>query len=62
MDTTATKNANTIAVNVTSTVSINSHSKKVRDCFILHIVSLVIMLLLIIIIICYYYAQQKGKT
>ena len=46
--------------NVTSTASINCHSKKVRDCYILHTVLLVIMLLLIITIICYHYAKQKG--
>ena len=48
---------NTIATNATSTTSINCHSKKVRDCYILHTVSL---LLLISTIICYYYAKQKG--
>ena len=46
----------TIATNVTSTASINCHSKKVRDCYILHTV----LLLLIIIIICYHFAKQKG--
>ena len=35
MDTTVTKKTNTIATNVTSTVSINCHSKKVRDCYII---------------------------
>ena len=55
-----TKNANTIAINVTSTASISCQSKKVRDCYILHTVLLVIILLLTIIIICYYYAKQKG--
>ena len=41
MDTLLTKNTNTIATNVTSTASINCHSKKVRyktDCYILHTV------------------------
>ena len=52
---------NTIVANVTSTASINYHSKKVMDYYILHAVFLVITLLLIIIIICYYYAKQKGK-
>ena len=56
------KKANTIAANVTSTASINYHSKKVRDCYILHIVLLVIILLCVIIIICYYYAKQKGTV
>ena len=54
MDIVSTKMANTIA---TSTVSINSHGKKLRrktDCYNLNTVLLVIILLLIIIIICYY--------
>ena len=46
--------------NVMSTRSINGHSVKVRDCYILHTVLLAIILLLIIIIICYHYAKQKG--
>ena len=36
MDIVLTKKTNTIAANVTSTASVNGHSKKVRDCFILH--------------------------
>ena len=55
----STKKTNTITTNVASTVSINCHSKKVRDCYILHTVSLAIILLLTIIIICYYYAKQE---
>ena len=42
-----------------STASTDCHSKKVRDCYILHTVLLVIILVLIIIVICYYYAKQK---
>ena len=38
MDIVSTKMTNTIAKNVTSTASINCHSKKVRDCYILHTV------------------------
>ena len=60
MDTVSTKKTNTIAANVMSTASINCHSKKVRDYYILHTVLLVTILLLIIIIICYYYAKRKG--
>ena len=47
MDTVSTKKANAIAAkkakakNVTRTASINFHSKKVRDCYILKTVSLV---------------------
>ena len=37
----------------------NCHSKKVRDCYILHAILLAITLLLTITIICYY-AKQKG--
>ena len=48
---------NTIATNVTSTASINCHIKKVRDCYILHMVLLVFILLLIITSICYHYAK-----
>ena len=58
MDIVSTKEADPIATNVTSTASINCHSKKVRDCYILHTVLLAITLLLIIIIICYHYAKQ----
>ena len=56
----STKKTNTIVTNITSTASINFYSKKVRDCFILHTVFLVIIFLLIIIVICYHYAKQKG--
>ena len=34
----STEKTNTIATNVTSTASINCHSKKVRDCYVLHTV------------------------
>ena len=47
MDTLSTKIENTIAINITR----NSHSKKVRDCCILHAFLLGIILLLIITII-----------
>ena len=36
MDNLSTKKTNTIATNVTSTASINYHSKKVKDCYFLH--------------------------
>ena len=55
MDNVSTKK--TIATNVTSTASINCHSIKVRDCYILHTVLLAIILLLIIIIFCCHYAK-----
>ena len=48
-NTIATKKANAIATNVTSTASTNCQSKKVRDCYILRIV------LLVIFITCYYF-------
>ena len=58
-DITLTKMTNTIATNVTSSASINCHSKKVMDCYILHTVLLVTILLLIISISFYHYAKQK---
>ena len=51
---------NTIATNIEISNSITCHSKKVKDCFILHTVLLAIMLLFIMIIICYHYANQKD--
>ena len=48
MDIVSTKNTNIIATNVTSTASINGHSKKVRDWYNLHTVLLVIILFAII--------------
>ena len=57
MDNVSTKKTNNIAINVTSTASINFYSKNVRDCYILHTV-----LLLIIIISCFNYAKEKGKV
>ena len=57
MDIVSTKR--TRATNVLSTASINFHSIKVRDCYVLHTVLLAIILLLLIII-CYHYAKQKG--
>ena len=59
-DAIARKNTNTIATSVKITTSINCHSKKVRDCYILHTVLLVIIVLLIITLTCYHYAKQKG--
>ena len=59
IDNALTKKKNTIATSFTSTASINCHCKKVRDCYVLHTVLLVIMLLLTITIICNHYAKQK---
>ena len=42
----STEKTKTIATNFTSTASLNYHSKKVRDCYILHTILLVIILLL----------------
>ena len=58
MDIVSTKKTNAIASNVTRTASINPYNKKVRGCYIVHTVLLVIILLLIITIICYHYAKQ----
>ena len=60
MDIVWTKITNTIATNK----SINSDDKKVRykiDCYILHIVLLMIIFLLITIIICYQYSKHRSK-
>ena len=54
-----TKMANTITTNTIAINSRNSHSKKVRDCYILYTVLLVIILQLMMIIIFYCYAKQK---
>ena len=59
MDIVSTKKRNPVATNGMSTALINYHSKKVRDCYILHTVLLVIILLLIMTIICNHYAEQK---
>ena len=60
MDNLSTKNRNTIATNVTSTASTNWHSRKIRGCYILHTVFLLIILILIIVI-CYQYPKQKVE-
>ena len=60
MDIVSTKKTDNTATNVTSTTSINCHSKKVKDHYIFHTVLLVIILLLIITIICCHYAKQKS--
>ena len=60
MDTVSTKMTNTTARNVTSIASINCHSKKVRDCYILQIVLLGIIMLLIITIISDHYPKLKS--
>ena len=57
MDIVSTKNANTIVTNI----SINCHSEKIRDCFILHTVLWTIILLLKITIICYHYTKHRSK-
>ena len=54
----ATKKANAIATNVTSTASINCYSKIVRDFYILYTVLLVTILLLIISIISYHCVKR----
>ena len=43
----STKKPNNITANVTTTALINYHGKKIRHCYILHTVLLVIKLLLI---------------
>ena len=53
MDIASTKVANTIATNVTK----NCYNEKVRDCYILNTVLLVIILLLTVTIFCFHYAK-----
>ena len=60
MNIVSAKMTNTIAANIVSTASLNCHSRKLRDCFTLHTVLLLIILLSLTIIVCYYYAKQKG--
>ena len=64
MNIVSTKMTKTIATTVTSTSSINCHSKSVRyktDCYILHTFLLVIKLLLIITTVCYHYPKHRSK-
>ena len=61
MDIVSTKNTNTTAANVTSTASINCHSKKVRDYYILPTFLLVIILLLIITIFAIIKQNQRTQ-
>ena len=58
MNNLSTKNQNTIKANVTSTASINCHSKKLRDCYISHIVLLITIKLFIAISICCYLIKK----
>ena len=60
MNNLSTKKTNTIETNFASAASINCHSKKVKDCYVLHTVLLVIKLLLIITIIFQHYVKQKD--
>ena len=56
MDNLSTKKTNAIATNVTSIASVNWHSKKVRDCYVLHSV-----LLAFILLYNYYYLLSLCK-
>ena len=63
MDIVSTKTTNALPENVTSTMLTNCDDKKViykLNCYIPHIIFLMILLPLIITIICYHYAQQKD--
>ena len=64
-DSVSIKITNTIPTNVTSTVSINSDHKKVRnkmDCYILHTFLLATVLLFITAIICYHTNYLFANT
>ena len=63
MDIVSTKTTNALPTNVTSTMLTNCDDKKViykSNCYIPHIIFLMILLPLMITIICYHYAQQKD--
>ena len=60
MDNVSMKKTNSVATNVMSAPSINRHSKKVRDLYILHTILLAVVLLSIIIIICNQNAKEKD--
>ena len=63
MDIVSTKTTNALPTNVTSTMLTNCDDKKViykLNCYIPHIIFLMILLPLMITIICYHYAQQKD--
>ena len=56
------KKTNTITINVTTTALINYHSKKVRDCYILHAGLLVMIILLLIAVgICCYLIKYRAR-
>ena len=56
MDILSTKKTHIIATDLT-TIGLNCHSKKGKDCYILNTFLLVIMLPLVIFIVCYYFAK-----
>ena len=63
-DTDATNVTNTIPINVTSIVSMNSDAQKVRykmDCYILHTLLLLIIFQFRIANICYHYTKHRSK-
>ena len=61
IDIASAKKTNTIATKKASTASINFHSKKVRDCYILHTVLLIPIILLIANSICCYLIKCRTK-
>ena len=61
MNNLSTKKTNTITKNVISTASINCHSKKVRDYYILYTVFLITITLLIVVNMCCYLIKYRTK-
>ena len=57
----STKKANIIPTNVATTVLINWHSKKVKDCYILHKVLLIMITLLIAVSLCCYLIKYSAR-
>ena len=61
MNNLSTNKTNTITTNDATTALINCHSKKVRDCYILHTVLLVTITLLITVSICCYLIKYPAR-
>ena len=61
MNTLSTRKTNTMATNITSTASINCHSKKVRDCYIVLTVLSIKITLLMAVSICCYLIKYRTK-
>ena len=61
MDNLSIKKINIIVTNTLNTTSINCHSKKVRYCYVLHTVLLIMTILLTVASICCYLIKYGTK-